>query len=182
MLGIRVPDPDEAMLISGGKGGHDGAPFRVVVGNRKFVMPFINRVSYLTLAMQEAQVAEKCVTAQGIEIIAKAVCAFKVATDEQSIINAGQRFLSDQEQMPNLVGQIFAGHLRSIIDSMTVGLSLRERARLIGLRLSLGDLSLRLRLGDGARAIGVRLGLVDLGLVSGPCDRRVPFVLGLLTQ
>jgi flotillin len=130
MLGIRVPDPDEAMLISGGKGGHDGAPFRVVVGNRKFVMPFINRVSYLTLAMQEAQVAEKCVTAQGIEIIAKAVCAFKVATDEQSIINAGQRFLSDQEQMPNLVGQIFAGHLRSIIGSMTVEDIVRNRQAL----------------------------------------------------
>ncbi len=130
MLGIRVPDPDEAMLISGGKGGHDGAPFRVVVGNRKFVMPFINRVSYLTLAMQEAQVAEKCVTAQGIEIVTKAVCAFKVATDEQSIINAGQRFLSDQEQMPNLVGQIFAGHLRSIIGSMTVEDIVRNRQAL----------------------------------------------------
>lgn len=130
MLGIRVPDPDEAMLISGGKGGSDGAPFRVVVGNRKFVMPFINRVSYLTLAMQEAQVAEKCVTNQGIEIVAKAVCAFKVATDEQSIINAGQRFLSDQDQMPTLVGQIFAGHLRSIIGSMTVEDIVRNRQAL----------------------------------------------------
>ena len=36
MLGVRVPDPDRAMLVSGGKGGRDGAPFRVVVGNRKF--------------------------------------------------------------------------------------------------------------------------------------------------
>ena len=70
MLGIRVPNPDQAMLISGGKGGRDGAPFRVVVGNRKFVMPLINRVSYLTLAMQEAQVAERCVTNQGIEAAA----------------------------------------------------------------------------------------------------------------
>jgi flotillin len=127
MLGIRVPDPDEAMLISGASGGRDGAPFRVVVGNRKFVMPFGNRVSYLTLALQEAQVAERCVTGQGIEIETKAVCAFKVGADEQSIVNAGQRFLSDQTQMPNLVGQIFAGHLRSIIGSMTVEDIIRNR-------------------------------------------------------
>jgi uncharacterized membrane protein YqiK len=130
MLGIRVPDPDQAMLIAGGKGPKDGAPFRVVVGNRKFVMPFVNRVSYLTLAMQEAQVAERCVTAQGIEIEAKAVCAFKVATDEPSIVNAGQRFLSDQSQMTNLVGQIFAGHLRSVIGSMTVEDIVRNRQAL----------------------------------------------------
>jgi flotillin len=130
MLGIRVPDPDQAMLISGGKGDRDGAPFRVVVGNRKFVMPLINRVSYLTLAMQEAQVAERCVTNQGIEVEAKAVCAFKVGSDEQSIVNAGQRFLSDQRQMPNLVGQIFAGHLRSIIGSMTVEDLVRNRQAL----------------------------------------------------
>jgi len=118
------------MLISGGKGDQGGAPFRVVVGNRKFVMPLINRVSYLTLAMQEAQVAERCVTNQGIEVVAKAVCAFKVGTDEQSIVNAGQRFLSDQSQMPNLVGQIFAGHLRSIIGSMTVEDLVRNRQAL----------------------------------------------------
>ena len=130
MLGIRVPNPDQAMLISGGKGGRDGAPFRVVVGNRKFVMPLINRVSYLTLAMQEAQVAERCVTNQGIEVEAKAVCAFKVGSDEPSIVNAGQRFLSDQRQMPNLVGQIFAGHLRSIIGSMTVEDIVRNRQAL----------------------------------------------------
>jgi uncharacterized membrane protein YqiK len=130
MLGIRVPDPDQAMLISGASGGRDGAPFRVVVGNRKFVMPFGNRVSYLTLALQEAQVAERCVTGQGIEIETKAVCAFKVGADEQSIVNAGQRFLSDQTQMPNLVGQIFAGHLRSIIGSMTVEDIIRNRQAL----------------------------------------------------
>jgi UDP-N-acetylmuramate--alanine ligase len=61
---------------------------------------------------------------------AKAVCAFKVGTDEQSIVNAGQRFLSDQRQMPNLVGQIFAGHLRSIIGSMTVEDIVRNRQAL----------------------------------------------------
>ena len=33
MFGYRVPAPDEAMLISGGKSGRDGTPFRVVTGH-----------------------------------------------------------------------------------------------------------------------------------------------------
>lgn len=35
MLGYYVPEPDEAMLISGGKTQIDGAPFDVVVGHGK---------------------------------------------------------------------------------------------------------------------------------------------------
>jgi uncharacterized membrane protein YqiK len=42
----------------------------------------------------------------------------------------GQRFLSDQEQMAVLTGRIFAGHLRSIIGSMTVEQIIKERQKL----------------------------------------------------
>ena len=66
MLGYRVPAPDEAMLISGAKAGRDGTPFRVVTGHGAFVMPFFRQASFLTLAMREAEVAEQCVTKQGI--------------------------------------------------------------------------------------------------------------------
>ncbi|MGI8590739.1 MAG: flotillin, partial [Nakamurella sp.] len=38
MFGYRVPDPDEALLISGGQSS-SGAPFRVVVGHGAFVLP-----------------------------------------------------------------------------------------------------------------------------------------------
>src|SRR6185312_13692899 len=43
---------------------------------------------------------------------------------------AGQRFLSDQDQMSVLTGRIFAGHLRSIIGSMTVEEIVTERQKL----------------------------------------------------
>ena len=68
MLGYRVPAPDEAMLISGGRSRRDGAPFRVVTGHGAFVMPFFRRVGFLTLAMQESEVAEQCVTRQGMSL------------------------------------------------------------------------------------------------------------------
>src|SRR5207237_740157 len=78
------------------------------------------KARYLTLSMQEAEVAEVCVTRQGISVNIRAVIAFKVGNDDESIVNAGQRFLSDQDQMGTLTGRIFAGHLRSIVGSMTV--------------------------------------------------------------
>ncbi len=80
--------------------------------------------------MSESEVVEKCVTRQGIALTVRAVIAFKVGNDHESIVNAGQRFLSDQEQMSVLTGRIFAGHLRSIIGSMTVEEIVTERQKL----------------------------------------------------
>ena len=130
MFGYRVPAPDEAMLISGGRYGMKGSPFRVVTGHGAFVVPFVRKVRYLTLAMRESEVTEQCVTKQGITLTVRAVIAFKVGNDEESIVNAGQRFLSDQDQMATLTGRIFAGHLRSIIGSMTVEEIVTERQKL----------------------------------------------------
>ncbi|MFD5384103.1 SPFH domain-containing protein [Streptomyces sp. NPDC056669] len=130
MFGYRVPAPDQAMLISGGRRGQGGAPFRVVTGHGKFVLPVFRKVRFLTLAMCEAEVEEKCVSRQGITLTVRSVIAFKVGNDTESIVNAGQRFLSDQEQMAVLTGRIFAGHLRSIIGSMTVEEIITERQKL----------------------------------------------------
>jgi flotillin len=130
MFGYRVPAPDEAMLISGGRNRGADTPFRVVTGHGTFVMPAFRRVRFLTLAMAEAEVQEACVTRQAIELNVKAVIAFKVGNDYESIVNAARRFLSDQGQMSMLVGQIFAGHLRSIVGSMTVEEIVTERQKL----------------------------------------------------
>ncbi|MFN2536981.1 MAG: SPFH domain-containing protein [Mycobacteriales bacterium] len=133
MFGWRVPAPNEAMLISGGKQkGPDegGLPFRIVTGHGAFVVPVFRKASFLTLAMREAVVTDDCVTQQGITLSVKAVIAFKVGSDHASIAAAAQRFLDDQDQMDELTGQIFAGHLRSIVGSMTVESIIRERQTL----------------------------------------------------
>src|SRR5260370_35929394 len=117
MFGYRVPAPDEAMLISGGKYGMKGSPFRVGIGHGAFVPPVFRKTRYLTLSMQEAEVAEPVVTKQGITLNVRAVIALKVGNDEESIVNAGQRFLSDQDQMAVLTGRTFAGNLSSITGS-----------------------------------------------------------------
>src|SRR5882762_274624 len=130
MFGYHVPAPDQAMLISGGNAGRASTPFRVVTGHGALVLPFFRKVRFLTLAMQEAEVSEACVTRQGIALNVRAVIAFKVGNDDESIVNAAQRFLSDQDQMSVLAGRIFAGHLRSIVGSMTVEEIVTERQKL----------------------------------------------------
>ena len=129
MFGYRVPQADQAMLISGGRGGTT-APFKVVTGHGAFVVPVFRKVQFLTLSLFESEVEEPCVTKQGIALTVKAVIAAKVGNDTESIVNAAQRFLSDQRQMPTLTGRIFAGHLRSIIGSMTVEEIITERQKL----------------------------------------------------
>jgi flotillin len=131
MFGWNVPSPDQALLIAGGKSrGDDALPFRIVTGHGAFVVPVLRQASYLTLAMLEASVTEDCVTQQGIGLSVKAVIAFKVGSDHASIAAAAQRFLDDQDRMATLTGQIFAGHLRSIVGSMTVEDIIRERQKL----------------------------------------------------
>jgi uncharacterized membrane protein YqiK len=116
--------------VSGSQRSTDGLPFRIVTGHGAYITPFRNQVSFLTLAMQEAEVAEPCVTQQGITLQVRAVIAFKVGDDHGSIANAARRFLDDQRAMPELVGRVFAGHLRSIVGSMTVEDIIRERQKL----------------------------------------------------
>src|SRR5713101_7578789 len=148
MLGYRVPRPDEAMLVAGGRYGMNGAPFKVVTGHGAFVLPFFRKTSFLTLSMNESEVSETCVTKQGITLNVRAVIAFKVGNDEESIVNAGQRFLSDQDQMATLTGRMFSGHLRSIVGSMTVEEIVTERQKLATEVL------------DGSKAEMAKIGLI----------------------
>jgi len=129
MLFWHVPAPNEALLISGSKRHKDATQFRIVTGHGSFVMPIKQRARKLSLALQEAEITEECITNQGIRLNVRAVTAFKVGDDAASIANAARRFLSEQDKMEMLVGRVFAGHLRSIIGGLTVEQIIRERDR-----------------------------------------------------
>mgnify|MGYP001167492732 CR=1 FL=1 len=129
MLFWHVPAPNEALLISGSKRHKDATQFRIVTGHGSFVMPIKQKARVLSLALQEAEITEECITNQGIRLNVRAVAAFKVGDDSASIANAARRFLSEQDRMETLVGRVFAGHLRSIIGGLTVEQIIRERDR-----------------------------------------------------
>src|SRR6202048_3451105 len=129
MLFWHVPAPNEALLISGSKRRSQDTQFKVIAGHGSFVMPVKQKARMLSLALQEAEILEECVTSQGIRLNVRAVAAFKVGDDSASIANAARRFLSAQDRMEVLVGRVFAGHLRSIIGGLTVEQIIRERDR-----------------------------------------------------
>jgi flotillin len=125
----HVPAPNEALLISGSKRRKEATQFRIVTGHGSFVMPVKQKARILSLALQEAEIVEDCITQQGIRLNVRAVAAFKVGDDPVSIANAARRFLSEQDRMEVLVGRVFAGHLRSIVGGLTVEQIIRERDR-----------------------------------------------------
>src|SRR2546421_5197295 len=127
----RIPAPNEALIISGAK-HHDpsGPQFQVVVGHGAWVLPFRKTARKLSLDVREAILGEDCVTTQGIPLRVQAVCVFKVADDPASIANAARRFLDQQNRMEQMVGQVFGGHLRSIVGGLTVEEIIRDRERL----------------------------------------------------
>jgi|HubBroStandDraft_1064217.scaffolds.fasta_scaffold20773_4 flotillin len=127
MFFYRIPEPNQALVISGSKGGADGAQFRIVTGHGTFVAPWRSRARILSLDLYESELEENCVTSQGIPLTVQAVAVFKVADDFQSIANAARRFLDQQDQMESLVGQILAGHLRSIVGGLTVEKIITDR-------------------------------------------------------
>src|ERR1039458_5954347 len=130
MLFRSVPAPNEALLISGSRRKAEDTQFSIVTGHGCFVMPIKQKARFLSLSLQEAEIAEDCITTQGIRLHIRAIAAFKVGDDPMSIANAARRFLAEQDRMEELVGRIFAGHLRSIIGSLTVEEIIRERDRL----------------------------------------------------
>lgn len=129
MLFWNVPAPDEALLISGSKRAGGESQFRIVTGHGAFVLPIFRQAQRLSLALREASIDEQCVSQQGIPLKLRAVAVFKIGDDPASIANAARRFVANQNDMDELCGRIFAGHLRSIVGSLTVEDIIRERDR-----------------------------------------------------
>ena len=131
----RVAEPNEALIISGLHHKRhpefgDSLGFKIVTGTGTLVLPGVQVVRKLSLDLNESELAVECVTRQGIPVRLKAVVIYKVGDDYASIANAARRFLDQQEKMDVLITNVFAGHLRAIIGSLTVEEIIRERDKL----------------------------------------------------
>src|SRR3954454_7441545 len=132
----KVAEPNEAMIVSGlhahdfGSATEGGLGFRMVVGNGTLAIAGLQTVRPLSLAPREAEFSLRCVTHQGIPIGVRAVVIYKIADDFQSIANAARRFLDQRGQIDAKVHTVFAGHLRSIVESITLEDMIRDREKL----------------------------------------------------
>jgi flotillin len=132
----RVAEPNEALVISGlhhkrtSEGTGESMGFKIITGRGTLVIPGIQVVRKLSLDLREAELEIECVTSQGIPVHIKGVVIYKVGDDLSSIANAARRFLDQQDKMDLRIQNVFAGHLRAIVGSLTVEELIRERDKL----------------------------------------------------
>jgi flotillin len=134
----KVAEPNEALIVSGfGAYRQNDNPaeastlgFKIVVGKGVFVFPLVQSVRRLSLALHKAELIVDCVTTQGIPVHVRGVVVYKVGDDFAEIANAARRFLDKENEMDANVHEVFAGHLRQIVGSLTVEDMIRAREKL----------------------------------------------------
>jgi uncharacterized membrane protein YqiK len=133
----RVAEPNEALIVSGLGARDDGADpaspglgFKIVVGKGALVIPGLQTVRALGLAAHKADLMVHCVTTQGLPVQVRGVVVYKVGDNYSEIANAARRFLDREVDMDKNVHEVFAGHLRSIVGTLTVEEIIRDREKL----------------------------------------------------
>jgi len=132
----RVAEPNEALIISG-LGARGASPdtadslgFKIVTGKGAVVLPGFQTARRLVLDSRVARLEVSCVTRQGIPVHVRGIVIYKIGDDYASIANAARRFLDQQDRMDEKTHTLFAGHLRSIVGSLTVEEMIHNREAL----------------------------------------------------
>ena len=115
----KVPAADQALIVTGfgvkGRAVGDRI-FKIITGGGAFVVPVMQKAQYLGVTSSTRRCSRsRASTRKKHPVGVRGVAIFKVGDDEQSITNAGVRFLEAQQgQMHDLVlREVFHGHLRA---------------------------------------------------------------------
>ena len=134
----KIAKPDEAIIVTGGKGKPvmdpsgtvtmDLSGQKVVTGGGVFVLPFVQKSFSMSLRSRRLSITTEAQTTDGITIQAQAVAVVKVGGTQEMIRAAAQRFLSYSDEIDQSTQEVLSGSLRSIIGGLTVVQIIRDRA------------------------------------------------------
>ena len=122
--------PNEVLIISGGKrrkvtdpdGKEKEIGYRYVVGGGSFINPV--RETYQVLPLEVLTINIKTpevLTAKGINVIAEATAQVRISSDDYSIRQAAEQFLSTGSKgVREVAEQILEGHMRVVLGHKTV--------------------------------------------------------------
>jgi len=125
----RKVGPNEVLIVSGRKwwytdknGERRQRGYRIVQGGGSIVWPIIERCDVMSLELITLDiVTPEFYTKMGVPIKVDGVAQIKVKGDEESICTAAEQFLSkSRDEILNIALQTMAGHLRSILGTLTV--------------------------------------------------------------
>ena len=122
----KVARPNEALVIAGKKSAPGG--IKVVVGGGSIVYPLVNVAKTLSLEVRSIIVRlDGAVTIQGVPVAVEGIVNVKIADDEDALRQAAQRFLDNQDKIPEIVRNVMEGSLRTIIGQLSVEQLIRDR-------------------------------------------------------
>ena len=133
----RKVGPNEVLIVSGGgkrtitdpDGTKHQVGYRMRIGGGTLVLPFVETFQVLPLDVYtlDLQVPD-VLTAQGIQITAQGQAQVKIGSDESAIRMAAEQFLGrGGEGIKDVAGQIFEGHMRAALGSMSVEQLFQQR-------------------------------------------------------
>lgn len=122
----KVAKPNEALVIAGSRRSAGG--IRVIVGGGAIVYPLVNVARRISLEVQSIGVGlDGAVTTQGVPVSVEGIVNVKIGDDQDAVRQAAQRFLDNQERIPDIVRNVMEGSLRTIIGQLTVEELIRDR-------------------------------------------------------
>jgi len=106
--------------------------YRVVTGGAKFKIPILEQVTFLDLNVFSIDIDVKdAPNKDGVPVTLRGVANVKIKSDEQSLMNACERFLNmTPDQIKQIAFKNLEGHLRSIAGTMTIEDLVGDRTKL----------------------------------------------------
>jgi flotillin len=118
---VKVAGANEALVRTGAVLGGAPAQLKVVRAGRVIVLPLLHKLGRVNLSARQINIAlTDAVTKQGIKCMVQGVATVKIGGDEESIRNAAERFLDNDQLLDSIVKNVLEGSLRSIVGTLTV--------------------------------------------------------------
>lgn len=115
--------PDEVLILSGRKRKVAGneVGFRIVRNGGTFVWPVLERLSRLSLHAISTNVeTNNALTQEGVPLIVSGVAIFKIASDDDGIVRAAERYQGrDRHEIESDVQSVLEGALRGVCGTLT---------------------------------------------------------------
>lgn len=123
---VKVPQPDEALVIRGKK-SKDGVEELEVVKGKAVINPLTRRFEIMSLRSRPVNVLVSGTSADHISLKVKAVAMVKISSDDQHLRYAAERFGSQDKNIDHIVTEQLEGSLRGVVSTLDVEKLIKDR-------------------------------------------------------
>jgi flotillin len=127
---VKVARADEALVLSGSKKDKaEGSKLEVIVNGRAIVNPVTRRHEVISLRSRKVELNVGAQSLDGVTLQVKASALVKIASTEEMVIRAAERFASQDAAIEQFTGDQLEGSLRGVIALLNVSELMKERKK-----------------------------------------------------